>query len=64
LKGRLSPDLTPVNTFRILLGELFGADLPELENRVYMYDPDAPSRIREVSRHLAEAWRTPEKSGP
>ncbi|HXG61956.1 MAG TPA: sulfatase-like hydrolase/transferase [Planctomycetota bacterium] len=63
VKRRLSPDLTPVNTFRILLGELFGADLPELENRVYVYDPDAPSKIREVSRHLAEVWGTPETRG-
>lgn len=60
LRGRFARDLTPVNTFRILLSELFGADLPELPNRVYTYDPDVPSKIRDLTEHLS---RMGEESG-
>ncbi len=32
---RLSPDMTPVNTFRLLLTQYFGLDYPLLENKAY-----------------------------
>jgi hypothetical protein len=38
VRRRLYPTLTPVNTFRILLSELFGAGLPLLEDRNYFYN--------------------------
>lgn len=53
IRRRLAPDLTPVNTFRIVLSELFGADLPVLPDRTYAYDPDAPGKIRDLTGHLA-----------
>lgn len=53
IRRRLAPDLTPVNTFRIVLSELFGADLPVLPDRTYVYDPHAPGKMRDLTRHLA-----------
>ena len=46
----LYPEITPVNTFRVLLNRFFGADLALLEDRTYLYNEDASeySVIREV----------------
>ncbi|HXH81695.1 MAG TPA: hypothetical protein VNN07_02065, partial [Candidatus Tectomicrobia bacterium] len=33
---RLSSSITPVNTFRLVFGSYFGADLPLLEDRIYV----------------------------
>ena len=46
----LYPEITPVNTFRVLLNRFFGAGLPLLEDRTYLYNEDASeySVIREV----------------
>jgi hypothetical protein len=35
VRRRIYPSITPINSFRILLSELFGADLPLLEDRSY-----------------------------
>ena len=46
----LYPEITPVNTFRVLLNRFFGTDLPLLEDKTYLYNEDASeySVIREV----------------
>ena len=38
----LYPDLTPVNTFRVIFDKVFGADYPLLEDRVYFSQYDTP----------------------
>jgi hypothetical protein len=35
-------DITSVNTFRFLLSEYFGADLPLLPNRILVPKPNGP----------------------
>jgi hypothetical protein len=35
--SKVDPDITPVNTFRLVLREYFGADLPPLPDRTYVY---------------------------
>ena len=40
--ARLSDTLTPVNTFRVILNEYFGAEYELLENRHYWAEPDRP----------------------
>ena len=39
---RLRQDLSPVNSYRVILGKLFGLDLPELPDRMYVF-PDHTS---------------------
>ena len=39
---RLRQDLSPVNSYRAILGKLFGLDLPELPDRMYVF-PDHTS---------------------
>ena len=34
---QVDPDITPVNTFRLVLREYFGADLPPLPDRTYVF---------------------------
>jgi hypothetical protein len=34
---RIDPDITPVNTFRMVFREYFGADLPPLPDRTYVF---------------------------
>jgi hypothetical protein len=47
---RLYPTITPVNTFRILLSELFGAPLEPAEDRVYTSWYDAPFELRDIGQ--------------
>jgi hypothetical protein len=37
--ARLRQDISPVNSYRVILGKLFGLDLPELPDRMYVF-PD------------------------
>jgi hypothetical protein len=37
--GRLRQDISPVNSYRVILGKYFGLDLPELPDRMYVF-PD------------------------
>lgn len=37
----LYPEITPVNSFRVLLNRFFGADLPLLEDKTYLFNEDA-----------------------
>lgn len=50
----LAPDITPVNSFRVILNQYFGADLPLLENHVYFSYWDAPYHFIEVTQKLDE----------
>jgi len=47
-------DITPVNTFRVILNEYFGADLPMLENRVYFSFWDDPYNFVDVTDQMDE----------
>jgi len=51
VRARLRPDVSSVNTFRILFAALFGADLPELPDRAFlsraMYD--RPYQLEDVT---------------
>ncbi|MCE7861727.1 MAG: hypothetical protein DYG86_18320, partial [Chloroflexi bacterium CFX2] len=51
----LSPDVTPVNTFRIIFNQYFGTELPLLENHVYFSYWDDPYNFIEVTDGLDEA---------
>jgi hypothetical protein len=37
LEEEVDPDITPVNTFRMVFREYFGADLPPLPDRTYVF---------------------------
>lgn len=51
----LSPDVTPVNTFRIVFNQYFGTELPLLENHVYFSYWDDPYNFIEITDRLDEA---------
>jgi hypothetical protein len=42
------PDISPVNTFRVIFRRYFGGDLPLLEDRSYFSPVDFPFRIEEA----------------
>jgi hypothetical protein len=47
------PDITTVNTFRLVLGKYFGADLPLLPDRLYIYrDKAHPYELTDVTDRL------------
>ncbi|MBV6396698.1 MAG: hypothetical protein HFACDABA_02298 [Anaerolineales bacterium] len=48
----LSPDITPVNTFRVILNRYFDAALPLLENRTYFSYWDAPYNFVDVTDRM------------
>jgi hypothetical protein len=49
----IAPDLTPVNTFRIVLDDYFGAKLPLLPNRTYVFHgSDHPYQFIDVTDRL------------
>ena len=39
--GLLRPDITPVNSYRVLFDSFFGAGLPMLPDRIYAFPRDA-----------------------
>ena len=49
LLARVYPSISSVNTFRLVLSELFGVELPLLPDRQYLSWYDAPYRLRDVS---------------
>jgi hypothetical protein len=38
--SRLRNDITPVNSYRVLLGAVFGVDLPDLPDRMFAFPDD------------------------
>ena len=50
--GLLSSDITPVNTFRVILDQYFDAGLPLLENRTYFSYWDDPYNFVDVTDQL------------
>jgi len=49
----VTDDITPVNTFRVVFDTYFGADLPMLPNRSYVFaDDDHPYRLEDVTDEL------------
>jgi hypothetical protein len=58
-------DISPVNTFRLVFREYFGADLPLLPNRCHYWDPDPDNvygkpenaRLRGHSYRLVDVTR-------
>lgn len=52
IKGKLYPTITPVNSFRIILSDLFGENLPILPDRSYYSTWDEPFKFAEVTDKL------------
>jgi hypothetical protein len=52
VRGYLYDDITPVNSFRILLSHLFGAKLEPLPNRSFYSTASHPFDFKEVTRFL------------
>jgi hypothetical protein len=50
----ITPDISPVNTFRLMFRELFGADLEMLENRSYYSSWPLPYRLTEVTAKVSK----------
>jgi hypothetical protein len=49
----LSPEISPVNTFRLILREYFGADLPPLPDRAFVFQDERHLyRFREVTDRI------------
>ncbi|MEN6410160.1 MAG: hypothetical protein ABFD44_10680 [Anaerolineaceae bacterium] len=46
---QLYPDITPVNSFRVVFNQYFGADLPLLPDESYLSSYDLPFKFSEVS---------------
>lgn len=40
--SRLYPEITPVNTFRVILNQFLGASYEVLEDRSYFVNPEQP----------------------
>jgi hypothetical protein len=49
VRKKLYPSITPVNTFRVLLSELFGAELPTVEERSYYGRVDRGVELMDVT---------------
>jgi hypothetical protein len=52
----LSPDISPVNSFRVILNQYFDAHLPILENRSYYTKVYRPYDFIDVTNDLRENW--------
>jgi hypothetical protein len=50
--SRLEPGLTPVNTFRVILSQFFGADLEPLPDRSFFSPGNMPYAWRDVTDEL------------
>lgn len=51
----LPPDITPVNTFRVVLNHVFGEELPLEANRSYFSSVERPFKFIEVTGRVNEA---------
>jgi len=49
IRARLYPSITPVNSFRTLLSELFGYDLPQLSDKSYFSTFETPFQFVDVT---------------
>lgn len=63
MRERIPMNLTPVNLFRILLGRLFGIDLPMLANRSFYSRWTQPLEFADVTDKLGESTNVQE-AGP
>ena len=52
VRAKLYPEITPVNSFRIVLSTLFGADLPNQPDRSWFSTFDEPYKFTEVTDRL------------
>jgi hypothetical protein len=52
----LTPDISPVNSFRVILNQYFGMNLPLLENRSYFTTVYHPYDFIDVTDDLQKAW--------
>jgi hypothetical protein len=51
----LYPTITPVNTFRLIFDDYYGADLPLLPDRTYLFeDDDHPYRFTDITDRLRQ----------
>ncbi len=58
LEQKLTQTITPVNSFRLVFRELFGADLPPLKDESFIaIPPEAPYRFRPVTKILGDSWK-------
>jgi hypothetical protein len=57
--GSLYPSITPVNSFRVILRQYFGADLPVLEDRNYFAGWLSPYQFSDVSDKIKNACVIP-----
>jgi hypothetical protein len=63
VRARLYADITPANTFRVLLSAQFGDDLPPVPDRSYFAPGEDPYDLRDVTAELrGEAPLTPAAS--
>ena len=53
-RDQLYASMTPVNTFRVILNGLFGADLPLLEDRTYYSSVSRPATFTDVTGLLRD----------
>ncbi len=60
-RRRLYPEITPVNTFRLLLGSLFGEDLELLPDRQFFSWYGRPYQLQDQT-HLFQPHRAPQVS--
>jgi hypothetical protein len=51
---QVSADVTPVNTFRLILKHYFGAPLDHLENKAYFATINAPYSFIDVTNRLSD----------
>lgn len=52
VRSRLRPTITPVNSFRVILSELYGEDLPELPDRSWYSPFQQPYQFTEVTSRI------------
>jgi hypothetical protein len=52
-RASLYPSITPVNTFRLIFREIFHADFPPLEDKVYYSTWNAPYRLQDIGDRIA-----------
>jgi hypothetical protein len=52
VRKKLYPTITPVNSFRIILSTLFGADLPNLPDRSWYSPFGRPFEFTDVSDRI------------
>lgn len=58
MKRALYQTITPVNTFRVVLNDLFGADLPLQKDESYIAIPPAEwHKFRDVTEFLKKSWQ-------